>query len=297
MEIYKTRNILDLNKFNDEAKAHNSKIEAVLKFGDDSLRFNISEELTEQEDLDLDAFIAGFIDENPEDRIPKIYDIVQGEARHKHHHNIDYKKDISSGMTLIPKRTVTKGEVTKVDWYKTLDANQVPQDKVLTVDITYTRDATGFATFRTTARTWINRDGSENPDKKYTSKFYFVNPSDMITEGYKRRKLLVQSIQIPCLTFMMEVLMPLGYTQQAIVLLGRAFMDDYDQDFNKFVENSSTITDPADPNVGKKSIIVEFEDNNVIGRNENYNIWLDKAPPSLGGMTTIRQYLIEEFNI
>ena len=50
----------------------------------------------------------------------------------------------------------------------------------------------------------------------------------------------MQSIQIPAMTFMMEVLMTLGYTQQAVVLLGRAFMDDYDQDFNKFVENSIT---------------------------------------------------------
>jgi hypothetical protein len=262
-----------------------------------TLRLALSEALTTQENIDLDSLLDTFLDKNPEDSIPKIYDMVRAEARHKHLHNIDYKKDINSGLTLIPKRTVTQGEVTKVEWYKTLDGNQVPTDLVIIVDIAYTRDTTGFATFRTTARTWINRDGTENSDKKYTTKFYFVNPSDMITEGLKRRKLLVSSIQIPTLTFMMEVLMPLGHTQQSVVLKGREFMDDYDGDFNRFVENSSTITNPADPNVGRKSIIVQLEDNAVDGRNATYNAWLDLAPGSLGGMTTIRQYLINEFNI
>lgn len=297
MYITKTRNISNLNDFNEEAKAHNSKIEIVLKFGAEELRFQLSEALDAQEELDLDAFIAAYIDVDPELYIPKIYDLVKNEARHKHHHNIDYKTDIASGMNLIPKRTVSQGEVTKVDWYKSLDETQTPIDLVLTVDIAYTRDATGFATFRNTVRTWINRDESENADKKYTSKFYFVNPSDMITEGYRRRKLLVQSIQIPSMQFMMEVLMPLGYTQQSIILQGRAFMDDYEGDFSRFIENSSTITNPSDPNVGKKTIVVALEDTAIEGRNADYNVWLDKAPASLGGMVTIRQYLIGEFSI
>lgn len=297
MFINRTRNILDLNKFNDEAKLHNAKVQIVMKIGDDDLRFTITEALTAQEELDLDAFVAAFIDVDPEDVTPKILDMVTSGVRHKSVHDIDYKTEIASGMKLIPKRTVTRGEVTKVEWYKTLDANQSPVDLVLVVDITYTRDATGFALFRNTVRTWINRDGSEYADKKITTKFYFVNPSDMITEGYSRRKLLVQSVQIPVLTFMVEVLTPLGYNQTSIVLKGRAFMDDYESDFSKFIENSSTVTDPSDPNVGRKNVIVQLEDQSIDGRNAGYNEWLDKAPPSLGGGITIRQYLIGEFDI
>jgi len=295
MFINKVKTILDLNKFQDDVKEAFVKVEGVILFGVDDLRFTLTEALTVQEDIDLDALIVSFVDSDPEQSIPKIYDIVKAEIRHKHYHNINYKKELISA--LIPKRTVTRGEVTKVDWYRALDVNMVPTDKILSVDIAYSRDATGFATSRVTTRTWINRDETLNTDTKTTYKYYFINSSDMIDEGLKRRKLLVNSIQIPTLNFMMEVLMPLGYTQAAIVLLGRAFMDDYDGDFNRFVQNSSTITDPADPNVGRKSIIVEIENNDSVGRNKDYNLWLDKAPASIGGQTTIRQYFINEFSI
>ena len=297
MYINKIRNILDLNRFNDEAKALNAKIEIVMKLGDDDLRFTISEVLTAQEDSELMSFMAAFEDIDPEDKVPKIMDMVHPGLKSKPVHDIDYKTEIASDFKLIPKRTVTRGEVTRVEWYKTLDANQLPTDLVLVVDVTYTRDATGFALFRNTVRTWINRDESEYYSKKNTTKFYFVNPSDMITEGYSRRKLLVQSVQIPVLTFMIEVLSPLGYNQTSIVLKGRAFMDDYETDFSKFIENSSTVTDPSDPNVGRKNVIVELEDQTLGGRNAEYNQWLDKAPPSMGGSITIRQYLISEFSI
>lgn len=295
MFINKTRNVMDLNGFNDAAKALNSKIQIVMKFGDDDLRFTLTEALTAEEETALDDLVANFEDSDPSLKELKIYDMAKEEARFKHFHNIDYKKELTSA--LIPKRTVVKGEVTEVCWFKSLDAEMKPTDLVIKVNIAYQRDATGFATSRVTTRTWINKDDSENTDKKLTTKYYFVNPSDMIDEGLRRRKLLVNDLQIPTMTFMSEALMPLGYSQESVVLQGRAFMDDYEHDFNKFVDNSSTITDPADPNFGKKSIIVELEDNTAEGRNKDYNLWLDKAPPSLGGTTTIRQYLIGQFNI
>lgn len=294
--LTKTKSIIDLNKFNDEMKLLNNKIISVLKF-EDNLRFTLSEILTVEEESIVDAAILNFVDTVLSVKVPKIYSLVKNEAKSKHHHNIDYKIDIASEFNLIPKRVVTKGEVTQVKWFKTLDASMVPTDLVLKVDIVYTRDITGFATYRTTVRTWINEDESEHEETKTTVKYYFVNPSDMITEGYKRRKLLVQSIQIPTLTFMSEALMPSGHTQESVVLKGRHFMDDYESDFSKFIENSSTITDPADANFGKKTVIVELENDSPTGRNEEYNLWLDQAPPSLGGLTTIRQYLINEFDI
>ena len=287
--INRTLNISDLNKFNDEVKAHNTKIECVLKFGDDDLRFSLSEAFTVQEHTDLDLFISSFVDRNPEDLIPKIMDMTNEYS--KHFHAINYVKGLN--QSLIPKRTVTQGEVTKVEWFRTINQSQEPEDLVLKVDVSYTRDVTGFATFRTTTRTWINRDESDNTETKVTQKYYFINPSDMIEEGLKRRKLLVSTIQIPVMKFMIEVLTPLGYSQEAVVLKGRAFLDEYETDFNKFIDNSSTITDPADPDVGMKTVVVKLRDET---RND-YIEWLDKAPGSIGGMTTIRQYLISEFDI
>jgi hypothetical protein len=291
MFINKTRDIKNINGFNDAARSLNSKIQIVLKIGDDDLRFTLSEALTAEEDTALDNLVATFDDSDPELVVPKIFSVAKAEAITKHFHNINYKKELT--QALIPLRTVTRGEVTKVEWFKSLDAEMKPTDLVIKVDVVYNRDVTGFATSRVTTRTWINEDGSENPERKVTNKYYFVNPSDMIDEGLRRRKLLVNSIQIPTLTFMTEVLVPLGYTQEAVVLKGRAFMDDYEQSFSNFVENSSTITDPASPDAGMKTIVVKLRDESSV----NYNEWLDKAPASLGGMTTIRQYLINEFNI
>lgn len=291
MFINRTQNILDIVKLNEEAKVSNVKIEVVMKFGDDDIRFTVDDTWDSTDDANLDDFLSSFVDDDPEQKTPKIYDYVKSEAKGKHHHNIDYKKEIIGA--LIPLRTVSRGEVTKVDWYYNLNASMQPENLILTVDINYTRDASGFALNRTTTRTWINRDGSNNVETKITPKFYFINTSDMITEGYRRRKLLVQSIQIPTLTFMTEALVPLGYTPESVILKGRSFMDDYDSDFNRFVENSSTITNPADPDVGLKSIVVRIRDESLI----EYVEWLDKAPPSLGGSTTIRQYLMNEFDI
>lgn len=289
MYIHRTRDIQDLNIFQEDARALTNKILGVLKFGDDDLRFEISETLTTEESEALNDLVANFVDVDVSQKIPKIYDISREFS--KHFHAINYVKGLT--QSLIPKRSVSKGEVNSVVWYKSLDENQQPVDPVLKTDIVYNRDASGFALSRITTRTWFNLDGSENEEKKITQKYYFVNPSDMISEGLKRRKLLVSSIQIPVLTFMSEILMPLGYSQEAVVLKGRAFMDDYEGDFNKFVDNSSTITDPASPDAGMKTIIVRLRDES----DPAYTEWLDKTSPSLGGTTTIRQYLMNEFDI
>lgn len=289
--IHKTRNISNLNKFQDDAIALISKVICVIKFNDDDLRFTLSEELTAQEEQDLDDLVNNFSDNDVELQVPKIISIAKAEAKSKHFHNIDYKKELTS--SLIPKRTALQGEIVKVDWYKSLDQDGNPTDLVLTVDIVYTRDESGFATYRTTTRTWINEDGSENDDKKITLKYYYVNHSEMIDEGVKRRGLLVSNIKLPVLTFMSEALMPLGYTEESVLLKGRDFLDDYELEFNKFVDNSSSINDPASPDFLLKSVVVRIRDDQTPA----YLEWLDKAPPSLGGTTTIRQYLMNEFSI
>ena len=229
------------------------------------------------------------IDTSLRDLKPKILNMSNEQG--KHFHAINYKLGLK--QSLIPVRQVVKGEVNRVTWYKSLDENLRPIEPILKTDIVYNRDASGFALSRVTTRTWFNVDGSENEEKKITNKYYFINPADMIDEGLRRRKLLVNSIQMPVLDAMVEVLVPLGYSDETCLLKGRAFMDEYEQEFSHFVENSSTITDPASDDVGMKTIVVKLRDE----ANLEYSEWLDKAPASLGGMTTIRQYLINEFSI
>ncbi|MFQ6611368.1 MAG: hypothetical protein ACE5D7_11315, partial [Fidelibacterota bacterium] len=61
--------------------------------------------------------------------------------------------------------------------------------------------------------------------------------------------------------------------------------------------NSSTITDPVDPNYGRKTIVVKIENE----QNPEYVKFLDVAPAVPGtpfnGTVSIRNYLIQEFSI
>lgn len=282
---------VDINKLKSELVSIVFDIQNILIFNDNGqykLRVFCANEISAEDELLILEHLAIFEDTDLSQKVPKIYDLVNV-GNSKHFHDIDYCIEVN----LFPKRTIVKGEVVKVDWYSDSDLT----DLIITVDIVYHRDFSGFATYRDVTRTWINRDGSENYEKKLTQKYYSHNPADQIAEGLKRRKLLINNIQTPVLQMMMQALLPLGYSQTAVLLRGRAFLDLYNIEFSKFAENSSTITDPADANYGKKSVIVKFEDNSLTGFNKDHNEWLDKAPAMLGGDSTIRQYLISEFSI
>lgn len=216
-------------------------------------------------------------------KAPKIYQLTGFRSNFV---SIDY-----TILNLYPKRHISKGEVYKVDWFKTKIGEEL-SDLILTVDISYTRDSSGFALSRVTRRRWVNNDDSYNSKEKITNKDYTINVSEMIHEGKARRELLVDSIQIPVMQGMLMVLLPLAHTQEDVLMMGRAFMDDYDLDFKKFINNSSTITNKNDVNYGRKTIVVKLENES----NPNHVLWLDLAPSIFGG-ATIRQYLINEFSI
>jgi len=96
---------------------------------------------------------------------------------------------------------------------------------------------------------------------------------------------------------MTAALIPLGYSETSALLLGRHFMDDYRTAFEDFKQNSSTITDAADPNYGKKTVVVKLEQED----SADYIQFLNVAPvvpnTPFDGTITIRQYLISEFSI
>lgn len=227
-----------------------------------------------------------FLDEKPSyaDIRPKVYGLMDVGVIDKHFHYVNYNMELS--VSLYPKRVMVQGEVTQVDWYTDVELT----DKVINVGIVYIRDGNGFAVSRTTTRTWINGDGSPNTDTKITYKDYTINSIEQINEGQRRRGNIVSGIQIPTMGLMMEALMPPpeSKTQLEIIMMGREFMDRFEEEFNKFIDNSSTITDSQNPNFGKKSVVVAFEN--------AADSWLDSTPPSAGG-ATIRQYLIAQFSI
>ena len=70
--VNKTRNISNLNRFQDQAIALTSKIICLIKFNDDDLRFTLSEELTAQEEQDLDELVSNFEDNDVDLQVPKI---------------------------------------------------------------------------------------------------------------------------------------------------------------------------------------------------------------------------------
>lgn len=283
-----TSDIKDLNELQDQLIALNFGITGVIKI-DNQIKVRSQSELTVEQKTSVESLMTNFVDSDPELNIPAILSISK--AVNKHFHAINYKNELT--QSLIPKRTVVKGEITSVTHFKELDQNNTPTTPILRVDIDYTRDATGFAISRQTTRTWFNINGTENPEKKITNKYYFVNGSDQIQEGIKRRRLLVENIQIPVLGLVMEAMMPTGSSQTECLLMGRSFMDEYELEFNRFIENSSTITDSNSSDFGMKSIRVKIRDE----ANPSHTIWMDKTPASLGNTTTIRQFLMEEFNI
>jgi len=294
MFIHKTRNILDLNSFNEAVKVHNSKIEVVLKFGFDDLRFQLSEALTSQEDSDLGNFVNEFADSDPELKVPKIYDYARPHVKSKDHRSIIYTSTKDLTQSLHPKRVAVKGEVQYVEWYSDIDETMTKlSNLILKVQITYTRLPSGLALYRDTIRTWINRDGTENTQQASSRKYYTINSGSTIDEGIKRRTLLVTNIQVPVMEAMKQVLMPYNYTEEAVILKGRDFLDDYHSDFEMFKKESSSENDPSSPDYLMKKVVIRLRDE----QNPDYLIWLDEAPAIFGGQTTIRQYLINEFDI
>lgn len=213
-------------------------------------------------------------------KAPKIFKLS---GFYKNHTQIDYTL-----LNLYPKRYILKGEIYKVEWY----ADSELTNLVLLVDITYYRDAAGFAISRQTRRRWVNNDDTFNTVEKITNKEYSINHNEMIKEGKKRRELLVDNLQIPVMQAMMSILLPNSWTEEDVILRGRQFLDEYDVEFSKFIHNSSTVNKKSDPNYGKKTVVVKLENET----NTEYTSWLDE-PCSLLSGASIRQYLINEFSI
>lgn len=217
----------------------------------------------------------------------KIFDFVSEEVRGKDFREIDYI--VEPLPNLKPKRTFTRGELQKVEWF----SDDQLTNKIIEVNITYTRDAFGFATDRITERKWLDQYNNFLPDTKITTKKYTL--LEMIQEGKRRRGNIVDGVQLPVFSFLQEAASdqenPYGLNPETVLLYGRDFMDRFNSQFKNFVDNSSTVTDMNNPNFGKKNVVVAFEEASA-----TTDPALNFQPTVLGG-ASILQYLINEFSI
>lgn len=103
---------------------------------------------------------------------------------------LDYKTGLS--VRLHPKYELVKGELVKVDYYQDFNEH-VFSNKILCVDIEWTRDAQGTLLKRTETRRWtIEHDGEGDvfgPHTKVTEKFYDTKTA-ALADSRRRRNVV-----------------------------------------------------------------------------------------------------------
>jgi len=172
-----------------------------------------------------------------------------------------------------PKRLMTKGEVTCVEYY----SDETLTDKILCVDIVYNRDALYLATDRTVTRTWIKEDGLEHAITKITKKNYTINIDDQIKEAHRRRQNIIDRLLLVVLGMMIAT-MP-GESMTDILKDGRDFNHDNEIEFATYIS------------VGGTEIVTVVSGTTVSGLTGN---WIDNVIDGEG--TTIRQYMMGELS-
>jgi hypothetical protein len=184
---------------------------------------------------------------------------------------IDYITGLNT--KLFPKRTMSKGEVNKVDYY----SDEELTDLVLAVDIVYNRDGLGLATDRTVTRSWIKEDNQAHCCPKVTRKVYTINIEDQIKEAHRRRENIVDKLLLVVLGMMIAT--NPEETLADVLTDARNFVFTYKTEFDTFESSGGT------------EIITTVSGATVDGIIGN---WLDNVIDGEG--TTIRQYMMVELD-
>ena len=130
----------------------------------------------------------------------------------------------------VPANRGTRPRARTSEWFSDPELT----NKVIRVEIVYTRDYFGFAVSRTTTRMWVLSNEQYCPIVKVTEKKYTINMLDQITEGKKRRENIVNGVQMPTMQFMITTIQ--GVSQSVILLMGRDFMDRFSLHFKNFIQ-------------------------------------------------------------
>jgi hypothetical protein len=251
---------------------------AIIDGLDNSLSFI---DLTQAEIDELAATQAAIAAKKLEE--PKILDLAKGNAASKHFHNILYDVEVT---TLYPKRTFQFGAVTNVKWY----SDSGLTDLIINVDIAYNYDALGFATDRTTTRTWYDKNGNPLPETKVTYKDYTINPQDQLEEAVRRRHNIVSQTNVfligavPGLT-----LADTNVTDRTALDIrdaGISFFETYETEKSAFESTGST---------NFENIVKDLDIS--LPENVQYD-WFDADATSLGipNVSDVRDYIIYQLS-
>lgn len=154
----------------------------------------------------------------------------------------DFGLNYKTGLTtrLHPKVLMTRGEVYRVEYYKTSTptaAGPTYEDLVLFEDIVYMRDALGNAVMQTKTISWVCEDGTVCATTKVLVKVYTA--AESIREGLRRRGNIIDYLKGETIGRLMQTELPKGTTAPEVMDMGRVFLaDEVDNIFN-FVDGSS----------------------------------------------------------
>jgi hypothetical protein len=213
--------------------------------------------------------------------------------------DIDFKSDLTISLQ---KKTLPKvqGKPTAVEYYEkkyyqtdenglVLDATGNPvviyENIICRIDFQLSYDPLGFISSKIAMLQWYREDGSvDYSTGKDLGKLYdpVLDHEARIMEGKQRRQAIVDGLQLPVLGILFMIYPT--KSQLEVLSIGREFLNRLDEDFRDFVEKSLSVTDPEDPNFGRKVILVKIE--------EQPDPWLDV---DLGGFT-LRAMLLAELD-
>lgn len=200
----------------------------------------------------------------------RIMTMVHPGVAWKHHHDINYKTELTTKLQ--PERIFSnKGELTTVNWYASYDGTDF-SDLVLRVDCVYTRDPYGYVIYRTTTRTWFCDNDSSCLDTKVTVKWY-PSQQDKFEEAKTKRSNNLNTIQAQTFKYMLEVLSPQAL--EVTLAQGVQWMHDRQVEMSAYVGQGHP----------------DLHDSVVAAT----DAWLDMSPAALGS-DTIRDYILAELS-
>lgn len=252
-----------VSKLRDELNANITDIvDSIILKGEDNLKVIFSRDVDGMEIIPLDVIVAAH---DPIRQKVKIHNYIKETSLNVYEVPKEHNYIVGIQGNLFPVREFNKGELTGIKWY----SDQAKTDLIIDVSVTYNRDILGFVTDRTTVRTWINEDGSSNPDTKVKIKEYTAK--EAIAEGVRRRTNIFDGFQQPTIGLMIQFA---GMDAMTAVEEGSIFMDGISDEIHSFIHTPKLNQFPDALNAAPEA-------------------WLDA---DIGGGTTIRHYLLNEID-
>lgn len=182
----------------------------------------------------------------------------------------DYNYNI---LGLSKKRSFTKGELERIDYYGYVDSGMTFQDLVLTEYRTfYRKDRMVYK--RKMTVDWYLEDGTTGATKT-TLKYY--SPEESLKLGERRRRNVISDLKIASIGLLQAIS---GLTQIEATMIGMDFLEIVTTEITKYIEG---VEDPLKTK--------------VLTCSEEGCEWLDAYVPGTMNTVTVRQYLYSAIDL